>query len=146
MDPSVAESAISQLLPTLVGGMASNAKDTHGADALTSALASHQGTRENRKTVKNIDAADGDKIVNHVFGSKKDDVIKAVSSTNGFGQDIIAKILPIVAPIVLAWAARRTPRRKELNDPAALFAQDRTPLFGGGGNPSQFGFGGLRRR
>ncbi|MEO7545854.1 MAG: DUF937 domain-containing protein, partial [Terrimesophilobacter sp.] len=51
--------------------------------------------------------AEGDKIVSHVFGSKKDDVVKAVSGSKGVSQDIIAKILPIVAPIVLAWLANK---------------------------------------
>lgn len=107
VDPSVAESAISQILPTLVGGMAANAKDPHGAESLTKALAAHQGTLDSRKSLSNIDTADGDKIVSHVFGAKKDDVVNAVSSTKGVGGDIIAKILPIVAPIVLAWIAHQ---------------------------------------
>ncbi len=107
IDPSVAESAISQILPTLVSGMAANAKDSKGEESLTKALASHKGKLDSRKSVTNIDTADGEKIVSHVFGSKKDDVVKAVSSNKGVTQDIIAKILPIVARIVLAWIANQ---------------------------------------
>ncbi len=107
VDPSVANAAIAQILPTLVGGMAANAQDSKGADSLTKALSAHQGKLDSRKKVTNIDTADGDKIVSHVFGSKKDEVVKAVSGTKGVGQDIIGKILPIVAPIVLAWLANQ---------------------------------------
>ena len=107
VDPAVASAAIAQILPTLVGGMAANAQSPKGAESLTKALAAHDGKLDSRKKVTNIDTAEGDKIVSHVFGSKKDDVVKAVSGTKGVSQDIIAKILPIVAPIVLAWLASK---------------------------------------
>lgn len=107
IDPSVANAAVAQILPTLVGGMAANAQDEKGAESLTKALSSHQGKLDSRKNVANIDTADGDKIVSHVFGAKKNEVVKAVSGAKGVGQDIIAKILPIVAPIVLAWVANQ---------------------------------------
>lgn len=107
VDNATASAAIAQILPTLVGGMASNAQDEKGAESLTKALSAHKGKLDSRKMVKNIDKADGDKIVNHVFGSKKDDVVKAVSGTKGIGSDIIAQILPIVAPIALAWIANQ---------------------------------------
>lgn len=107
VDPSVASAAIAQILPTLVGGMAANAQDAKGAESLTKALSAHQGKLDSRKKVTNIDTADGDKIVSHVFGSKKDEVVKAVSGAKGVGSDIIGKILPIVAPIVLAWIANQ---------------------------------------
>jgi hypothetical protein len=107
IDPSVASAAVAQILPTLVGGMAANAQDAKGAESLTKALSAHQGKLDSRKKVTNIDTADGEKIVSHVFGSKKDEVVNAVSGAKGVGADIIAKILPIVAPIVLAWLADR---------------------------------------
>lgn len=106
VDPATASTAVAQILPTLVGGMASNAQDKKGADSLTKALADHQGKLDARKSVKNIDKADGDKIVNHVFGAKKDQVVKAAGA-KGVGSDIIAQILPIVAPIALAWIANQ---------------------------------------
>lgn len=107
VDPSVAHTAIAQLLPTLVGGMAANVQDPKGAESLTKALSSHKGKLDASKKVSKADTADGEKIVSHVFGSKKDAVVKAVSGEKGVGQDIIAKILPIVAPIVLAWLANQ---------------------------------------
>jgi hypothetical protein len=107
IDPAVAESAVNQILPTLIGGMAVNAQDSEGEASLSKALQSHNGTLASRRSVSNIDTEDGEKIVSHVFGAKKDDVVTAVSSTKGVGKDIIAKILPIVAPIVLAWLANK---------------------------------------
>ncbi len=102
-----AESAVAQILPTLVGGMAANVQDSKGEASLTTALEEHHGKLGSRTSLKDIDTADGEKIVSHVFGAKTDDVVKAVSGSKGVGQDIIAQILPIVAPIVLAWLANK---------------------------------------
>lgn len=107
VDRSVANAAVAQILPTLLGGMAANAKDAKGADSLTKALSAHTGKLKSSKKVKKVDTADGDKIVNHVFGSKKDEVVNAVSDSKGIGSDIIGKILPIISPIVLAWLANQ---------------------------------------
>lgn len=107
IDPAMASAAISQILPTLVGGMAANVQDAKGAESLTKALSKHQGKLESSKKITKAGTTDGDKIVNHVFGSKKDDVVKAVAGEKGVAQDIIGKILPIVAPIVLAWLANQ---------------------------------------
>lgn len=107
VDRSVASAAVAQILPTLVSGMADNAKDEEGAGSLTKALSDHDGKLKSSKKVKKADTADGDKIVNHVLGSRKNEVVEAVSTSKGIGSDIIGKILPIVAPIVLAWLANQ---------------------------------------
>jgi len=111
---SVAEGAVKQILPTLVGGLAANAKDEKGAQSLEKALTKHTGALSGKKTVSEIDTTDGEKIVSNVFGDKKNDVVKAVASKSGEADEsLIAKILPIVAPIVLAWVASQFFNKKE---------------------------------
>lgn len=105
LDSKTAKSAISDLLPTLIGGMADNVGKGSGADDLTKALSGHQGTLKSRKKLANVDTADGDKIVSHVFGSRTDEVVQAVSKAKGVGSDVISKILPMIAPIVISWLA-----------------------------------------
>ena len=111
---SVAEGAVKQILPTLVSGMAANAKDDAGAKSLEKALTKHTGALSGKKTVSEIDTEDGEKIVSNVFGTKKNEVVKAVASKSGEADEsLIAKILPIVAPIVLAWVASQFFNKKE---------------------------------
>lgn len=106
VDPSVAESAVNQILPSLVAGLDANAKTPAGAASLEKALTSHTG--KTVTSVDKVDTADGAKIVNNVFGANKDEVVKAVASkTPNATQQIIAEILPIVAPIVIAWVANQ---------------------------------------
>jgi hypothetical protein len=101
VDQDTAESAVKSVLPAIVGGLAANAQDEGGAASIEKALQSHTG-----KKIDIDNTADGEKIVNHVFGSKKTEVVAAVAKkSDNATQEIIAKILPIVAPIVLSWLA-----------------------------------------
>ena len=105
----VAESAVKQAIPAIIGGMAANAKDSGGAKSLEKALTKHTSSSGKKVSVKEIDTADGEKIVNNVFGSKKNDVVAAVADTSkgDVTKELIAKLLPIIAPIVIAFVAQQ---------------------------------------
>jgi hypothetical protein len=113
IDESVAEAAVQQIVPGLVAGLAANAEDPAGAASLSKAL-SHDRGAVHKKKVSEIDTEDGKKIVKNVYGDKQDAVASKLAATatkaSGAGdvtQDIIKQILPIVAPIVLAWLAEQ---------------------------------------
>lgn len=110
VDESVARAAVAVAVPAIVGGLAANAKDESGAQSLEKALGKHKG--KNPRKLADIDEADGEKIVANVFGAKKNDVALAAASkaeAKG-GIDIgaiVAQVLPIIAPIVLAYVANQ---------------------------------------
>lgn len=107
IDEDVANAAVSQVLPGLVGGLAANANDSEGQDKLASVLKKHHKAGV-PKSVKDVDTKDGEKIVNHVFGSNTDAVaskLAGASTKSDVTGDIIKQVLPIVAPIVLSWLA-----------------------------------------
>lgn len=104
IDEKAAKSAVKTVLPTIVAGLSANAADKEGAAKLEKTLTKH--TSKSTK-IDDIDEEDGKKIVNHVFGSKKEAVTEAAAGKADVTQEIIAKILPIVAPIVLAWLAQK---------------------------------------
>ena len=104
----LAESAVKTAIPAILGGMAANAKDSGGAKSLEGALKKHAGKAPKGKAeIAAIDTADGERIVNNVFGSKKTQVESAVASASASDvtKDIVAKVLPIIAPIVISWVA-----------------------------------------
>jgi hypothetical protein len=107
IDEDVAEAAVKQVLPGLVGGLAANAKrDDKSAEALSNVLKHHN--KGIAKSVKDVDTADGAKIVRNVFGENEDKVVDklaAASTKSDVTGDLIKQILPIVAPIVLSWLA-----------------------------------------
>jgi len=128
----VAESAVKQAIPAIIGGMAANAKDTSGKASLEKALTKHATTSSSGKKVaiKDIDTSDGEKIVNNVFGSKKSDVVAAVADTSkgDVTKDLIAQLLPIIAPIVISFVASQFLGQKE----AAPAAKEEAPASSGG--------------
>jgi hypothetical protein len=143
IDESVAEAAVQQVVPGLVAGLAANAEDPKGAASLTKALSHDRGGV--KKKVSEIDTEDGKKIVKNVYGDKEDAVAsKLASATKASGagdvtQDIIKQILPIVAPIVLAWLAeqflggkKEEPAAKEEESSGGAIGDLLGGLLGGG--------------
>lgn len=132
IDESVAKAAVAIAVPTIVGGLANNAKDKDGAKSLESALGHHKGRAP--KSLADIDEKDGEKIVGHVFGNKTDKVVKSATAkveTGGIDLGgIVAQVLPIIAPIVLAFVANQFMGNKPeaAPEPAAAPASSGNPL------------------
>jgi hypothetical protein len=113
-DPASAQTAVEAALPTLLAGMHHNAQAPDGAASLQSALGQHQdGLLDGSVDVSQVDAADGEKIVGHVFGGQQDQVAAQLAGTaglggvGGVGGDLIRKALPILAPIVMSYLAKK---------------------------------------
>lgn len=105
VDEADARQAIEAIVPALVGGMQANAHEPSGARSLAGALDKHQGHLDER-LAGNVDPADGQKIVQNVFGDNTDRIAQAAGGGSAL-SGIIQKILPIVAPMVIAWVANR---------------------------------------
>lgn len=104
VDESTVEAAVRQALPALVGGMAVNASDAEGAAKLSAAALKHSAPSDG-PTLKAIDREDGEKIVGHVLGDKKGEVVEALSSnapTPAVGS-LIPALLPLLAPLVMQF-------------------------------------------
>lgn len=107
VDRETAERAIRQVLPALVGGMEANAQDPAGAASLFGAIGQHDGGLLDRlDDLDRVDTADGGRIVSHVFGANEDGVVNQLGGL-GAGSGLVRKLLPILAPIVMAWLAKK---------------------------------------
>lgn len=136
IDRSIAEAAVAVAVPAIVGGLAANAKDEGGAKSIEKALGKHKG--KTPRSLADVDEADGAKIVANVFGAKKDDVAAAAAkkastkaAAKADGVDIgaiVAQVLPIVAPIVLAYLANQFAAKKEAPVAKAEPEADANPL------------------
>lgn len=116
VDSATAEAAVKQALPALVGGLAANAEDG-GAASITKAVERHGSALvDGGVSLDDVDTDDGEKIVNNVFGAKKPEVVAALGSAKpaaagGISPELIGKVLPILAPIVLSFLAKQfTPK------------------------------------
>ncbi|SJN09319.1 Glycine-rich cell wall structural protein precursor [Leucobacter sp. 7(1)] len=106
VDEDTIGAAVQQALPGLIGGMAVNASDADGASKLESAVQKHQPA-SGAVSLDNIDTADGEKIVKHVLGDKKDQVAQALGEQAGNNAiaTLVPQLLPMLAPLVMQFLA-----------------------------------------
>ena len=108
-DPAEVERAARTALPALLGGLDANAADPVGAASLAEALGQHDPALvEGGVDLSQVDPAEGDKIAQHIFGDNRDQVVSQLGGVAGSaGKGIVAKLIPILAPIVLSWLAKK---------------------------------------
>ena len=106
-------SALTQLVPALMAGLQRNTSQPGGLEALMGALRSGNHADyldEPQMLTQEATTEDGNSILGHVFGSK--DVSRAVaaraSEQAGIGADVLKKMLPMVATLVMGALSKRT--------------------------------------
>ncbi|MBD1543512.1 DUF937 domain-containing protein [Arthrobacter sp. IA7] len=110
-DTASAQAAVEAVVPTPLAGMQNNVQAPDGAAALESELARHRNElADGGVDPSQVDTRDGEKIVSHVFGGQQDQVANQLAGTanlSGVGGDLVRKLLPIVAPIVMSYLAKK---------------------------------------
>jgi len=108
-----AQSAVASLLPALKNGLSRNARQEGGLDSLTRALSArkHEQYLDDPAQLASPEGiADGNGILGHILGSK--DVSRSVaaraSEETGIGPQILKKMLPMVAGMVMGSLSRQT--------------------------------------
>lgn len=121
-DPNTTRQAVPAALTALLGGLSHNAAQPTGAQQLAGALArDHDGS-----ILDNLAGNLGNPGVNqqgagilgHIFGARRGAVESQVGQTAGLNQGQAARLLMLLAPIVLG-ALGRTQRQRKL-DPGGI--------------------------
>lgn len=108
VDPSTAVTAARQATASLLGGLTVNANDE--AESVAGALDQHVSSDLfgfGGINLDQVDTSDGEKIVHHVFGDQTSAVTQAIGSRSRADTGIVAKLLPMLAPIVMAYLAKK---------------------------------------
>ncbi len=130
-DQGEVDNAIKTLVPALVGGLAQNVQsDEIDSSKLESAVAEQgaSGLLDGGVNVDQVDEKQGDHLVATLFGGNDSNAVaSALSGTGAGGNDLIKKLLPILAPIVLAYIG------KQLTKGSAPAQQQPQAQSGGGG-------------
>lgn len=118
------QQALPAAVAALTGAMAQNAAQPQGAQQLSNALAKdHDGSL--------LDSLDGflgganpgalgagASILGHIFGGRQPQVAGNLGRSTGLDPQTMARLLAMLAPIVLAYLGRR--QRQQKLDPGAL--------------------------
>jgi len=113
-DSATTSNAIALALPALLGGLSRNASNPAGASALNEALGAHDGgILDNLGGLFGGGAASGaggggigGAILGHIFGSRRAPVEQGVGKATGLDSQQVAKLLMMLAPIVMGVLGR----------------------------------------
>jgi hypothetical protein len=109
-DEGEVNSAIQTLVPLLLGGLQQNAQDPGTASSIENAASTHaaSGLLDGGVSVEQVDENDGSKAISKIFGGNDTGQVAAALSGGGAGRnELIQKLLPILAPIVLAYIGKQ---------------------------------------
>ena len=107
-DPQTTEAGVRSVLPALLGGLHANAQDPAGASSLAGALGQHSPDLvEGGVNLDQVNPDEGGKIVSNIFGGQTDQVTQNLGGSLGGQNDLVQKLLPLLAPIVLSYLTQR---------------------------------------
>jgi hypothetical protein len=138
--PDEVRTAAAAVLPALLGGLQANAGDPAGAGSILQALGQHDDDLlTGGADLSAIDEQDGSAIASHIFGDQQDEVANRLGGLptvggSGAGGDLVKKLLPILAPMVLSWLANKV--LKGGGGTASAQPAGPTPSLPGGGGGS----------
>ncbi|MBI3223861.1 MAG: DUF937 domain-containing protein [Mycolicibacterium cosmeticum] len=110
-DEGEVNNAIRTLVPALVGGLQHNVQSGDiDSSKLESAVTAQgaSGLLDGGVSVDQVDQAEGDNIVAHIFGGNdSNQVASALAGSGAGGSGLIKQLLPVLAPIVLAYIGKQ---------------------------------------
>lgn len=102
-DPATTRTAIAAALPMIVGALARNARNPGKAGALANALGRHDGSvlDDVAGYLGRGDTGDGNGILGHVLGGKKETVQTGLGQAAGLDPAKAGTLLAMLAPLVM---------------------------------------------
>ena len=109
LSESQASGAVSAALPLLIGALGRNAGQPQGAEALFGALQRDHAGLDPGSVLGSVlgDGGQGGQILGHIFGDRQETAAKGLGGATGLGSNQASGLLKILAPIVLAYLAKR---------------------------------------
>jgi hypothetical protein len=108
VDEGEVNTAVHLLVPVLVSGLQHNAQDPEHASNIESAADSHAGLLDGGVSVDQVDQNEGQQAIARIFGGNDAaQVASALAGGGGGNSDLLKKLLPILAPIVLAYIGKQ---------------------------------------
>lgn len=136
-DPQATSGAINAALPVLVSALANNAAKPEGAANLDAAIQKdHNGSLldDLGGFLQNPALANGAGILKHMFGPKQDRVEAGIAGGTGLNAGQIARLLQILAPIVMAALGKaKNARGLDSGALAGMLQQQKAALPNEGG-------------
>lgn len=100
---------LTQALPSLLNGAKDQAKDKNTTDSFVAALAQHakDDTNDLSKFMGKVDLKDGSKILTHLLGSNKENLLADIAKKTGVSQKETANILSGMSPLLMSLMGKQ---------------------------------------
>lgn len=136
--------ALSALVPALAGGLKQNTASPDGLAGLIGALTggTHQRYLDNPANLGQANAvSEGNGILGHILGSKdaSRQLASQASASTGISADVLKRLLPIAATLVMGALAKQRLSNNATADPTGGVIDMLGSLLGGGGKSSSAG-------
>ena len=120
LDQGLAEKMLPMAMSALMAGIKKNASSPEGANALAQALDKHDGSLLNDidKVASPDVLADGQNILAHILGGKRETTERALAKAGGIDQAQMSQLMAMAAPMVLGALGRA--KREQGLDASAL--------------------------
>jgi len=101
---------LTNAIPALLNGAKNQADDDSTSESFVNALSQHakDDTKDISGFLGKVDMADGAKIISHLLGSEKNDIVKDVATKAGVSQKKTNSILSAIAPLLLSLLGQQT--------------------------------------
>lgn len=108
--PTQMAGAVSAALPLLIGALGRNATRGNGADALYGALEKDHRGLDLGSVLGTVlgGGGRGNDILGRIFGDRQPRAAQGLGQASGIGSDKAGALLRALAPLVMAYLARRT--------------------------------------
>ncbi|BBZ76712.1 hypothetical protein MANY_20490 [Mycolicibacterium anyangense] len=134
-DQGEVSQAIQTLVPTLLGSIQHNVVSNDiDSSKLESTIAetAHSDLLDGGVNVDQVDTGQGEAIVSRIFGGNDtNQVASALAGGGAGGNDLIKKLLPILAPIVIAYIGKQFSGGQTASTQAASSGGGLGDLLGG---------------
>ena len=135
------KTASEHAIMSLLGGMTQNVAGG-GEESLLSALTKHVASPllgGDAVDLGQVDTADGAKIVKHALGADPTSAAQAISTKTGTDSSLLTKLLPLLAPIVIAYVAKKyfDSKRQPAGDSGGVLGGLVNSVVGGGSSSEQ---------
>lgn len=111
--PDVASQAVQEGGAVILAGLQSQTQTPEGAAKLEKALKKHESATDGTVNIDDVDTADGQKILGHIFGSKQKKVEQTLTEEPATAGLDFSKILPVLAPIVMGYLANKNQQQQQ---------------------------------